>query len=402
MIVKLLIVFLLVMLLISRKQPIYIAVAAGFLATWALYGIGVSQGVSLLFRACTAWSTLQLILVMYLITFLQKMMTQRNAIERAQKALSALFNNRWVNCAAAPVFIGMLPTPNAAFIAGDIVRASAGEHMKHEEMAVTTTYFRHVSEAFMPTYGSIILAISLAGISAGEFVVGMLPIVGCIIASGCFFFLRGKVPMATGDAPSKNKGSHVKDILIGLWPILAIILLVVAFKMAIYTAAALILLAYFFLHRFSLHEIRPHFRSSFQLKLYLNTFAVMTLKEFLTASGAINALPDFFARLPIPSFMVFMLIFFFGSIVSGSQAIIGLCMPVAMASVPDAGLPLVCLLMGVAYAAMQVSPTHICLTLTAEYFGISLGTLIKKTLPAAATTVIFSALYYLVWILLSA
>ena len=128
----------------------------------------------------------------------------------------------------------------------------------------------------------------------------------------------------------------------------------------------------------------------------------MTLKEFLTASGAINALPDFFARLPIPSFMVFMLIFFFGSIVSGSQAIIGLCMPVAMASVPDAGLPLVCLLMGVAYAAMQVSPTHICLTLTAEYFGISLGMLIKKTLPAAATTVVFSALYYLVWILLSA
>ena len=99
---------------------------------------------------------------------------------------------------------------------------------------------------------------------------------------------------------------------------------------------------------------------------------------------------------------MFILIFFFGSIVSGSTTIIGLCLPVAMATVPGAGLPLVCLLMGVTYAAMQISPTHICLTLTAEYFGIPLGTLIRRTLPAAVTTVVFTTCYYLLWTLLAA
>lgn len=401
-IAKLLVVFVLVMLLVSKKQPIYVAVTVGAAATWLLYGIGIADGLKYIVKACTSWSTLQLIVVMYIITFLQKMMGQRGAIDRAQKGLSSLFNNRWVNCAAAPIFIGMLPTPNAAFIAGDIVKASASEYLEHDEMAVTTTYFRHVSESFMPTYGAIILGISLAGITAGEFVVGMLPIVACIIASGCFWFLRGKVPMATGEAASTNKGKDVKEIFIGLWPILAIILMVVVAKMPIYTAAAIILVAYFFVHKFSVEEVKPNFMASFQFKLYLNTFAVMTLKEFLTASGAINALPDFFAKLPIPTFMVFMLIFFFGSIVSGSQTIIGLCMPVAMASVPNAGLPLVCLLMGTTYAAMQMSPTHICLTLTAEYFDISLGNLIKRTLPAVATTVVFAVLYYLAWTMMFA
>ncbi len=96
-----------------------------------------------------------------------------------------------------------------------------------------------------------------------------------------------------------------------------------------------------------------------------------------------------------------MLIFFFGAIVSGSQALIGLCMPVAMASVPGAGLPLVCLLMGAAYAAMQISPTHVCLTLTAEYFGIPLGSLMKRTLPAVVTTIVFIVLYYLAWTMLA-
>lgn len=401
-IAKLLMVFLLVMFLVSRKQPIYIAVTVGAAATWLLYGIGITDGLQLIVKACTSWSTLQLILVMYIITFMQKMMGQRGAIDRAQKGLSALFNNRWINCAAAPIFIGMLPTANAAFIAGDIVKASASEYMEHDEMAVTTTYFRHVSESFMPTYGSIILAISLAGITAGEFVVGMLPIVACIIASGCFWFLRGRVPMETGESASANKFHHVKEIVVGLWPILTIILMVVVAKMAIYTAASIILAAYFMIHKFTFSEVTPNVKSSLQFKLYLNTFAVMTLKEFLTASGAINALPDFFAQLPIPTFMVFMLIFFFGSLVSGSQTIIGLCMPVAMATVPGAGLPLVCLLMGVTYAAMQMSPTHICLTLTSEYFNISLGALIKRTFPAVATTVVFSVIYYLAWIMMVA
>ncbi len=396
-IAKLLIVFLLVMLLVSKKKPIYIAVTVGAAAIWLLYGIGIADGLKYIVKSCTAWSTLQLILVMYIVTFLQKMMAQRGAIHRAQKGLSSLFNNRWINCAAAPIFIGMLPTPNAAFIAGDIVKASASDYIGHEEMAVTTTYFRHVSESFMPTYGAIMLGITLAGITVGDFVIGMLPIVACIIASGCFWFLHGKVPMTTGESSSSDKGRDIKDIFIGLWPILAVILMVVIAKMPIYIAASVILIAYFFVHKFSFSEIKPNFMTSFQFKLYLNTFAVMVLKEFLTASGVINALPEFFAQLPIPTFMVFMLIFFFGSIVSGSQTIIGLCMPVAMASVPDAGLPLVCLLMGTTYAAMQMSPTHICLTLTAEYFNISLGKLFRKTMPAVATTVVFAVLYYLAW-----
>ena len=269
--------------------------------------------------------------------------------------------------------------------------------MSKEEMAVTTTYFRHVSESFLPTYAAIILAISLAEITAGEFVLGMLPIACCIIASGCFWFLRGKLPMATGEAPSDNKLRDAGEILIGLWPILAVILMAVGLKMQIFLAAAIILVLYAVAGRFSFRELKPVFAASLQPKLYLNTFAVMTLKEFLTLSGAIHALPDFFARLPIPSFLVFTLIFFFGSIVSGSQTIVGMCLPVAIATVPGAKLPLVCLLMGTTYAAMQMSPTHICLTLTADYFEIPLGTLIRKTLPAVVTTELFAIAYYLTW-----
>ena len=395
--IKLLAVFLLVMAMVAMHKPIYLSVTVAAAATWLLYGIDPSTGLGCIVKACTSWSTISLIVVMYIVTFLQKMMGKRGAIDRAQKGLSALFNNRWVNCAAAPIFLGMLPTPNAAFIAGDIVRSSSEGYLDHEAMAVTTTYFRHVSESFMPTYSAILLALTMTKTSAGDFVVAMLPIVACVIFSGCFWFLRGKVPTETGEASVGNKPHHLKEIFIGLWPILVIILLAVVLKMEIYMAAAMILVVYFFVHKFSFDEIKPYFKASFQGKLMLNTFTVMIFKEFLTASGAIKALPDFFAGLPIPPFMIFMLIFFFGTIVSGSQAIISLCIPVAMASVPGAGLPLLVLLMGTTYAANQLSPTHICLTLISEYFEIPLGTLFRRTIPAIATTMVFAVGYYMVW-----
>ena len=180
------------MAIISFKKPVYLAISAGALGTWLIYAIPFSQGIKAVISGATAWDTLSLILVVYIITLLQNMMALRRAIDRARIGFSSLFNNRWVDCAAAPIFIGMLPTPNAAFIAGDIVKASAEDYLDHEEKAVVTTYFRHVSESFMPTYNSILTALVISGVAAGEFVVMMMPITLFIIASGCFWFLRGK------------------------------------------------------------------------------------------------------------------------------------------------------------------------------------------------------------------
>ena len=50
-------------------------------------------------------------------------------------------------------------------------------------------------------------------------------------------------------------------------------------------------------------------------------------------------------------------------------------MPLAFATIPSGGLPLMVLLMSCTYAAMQISPAHICLFLCCDYFKISIGSL---------------------------
>ena len=87
--------------------------------------------------------------------------------------------------------------------------------------------------------------------------------------------------------------------------------------------------------------------------------------------------------LPIPSFLIFTLIFFFGTLVAGSQAIIVLCIPMAMqaVSVGHSGLAMFTLMMCITYIAMQLSPTHICLSLCSEDYKVSQGAMILRTIP---------------------
>jgi len=61
---------------------------------------------------------------------------------------------------------------------------------------------------------------------------------------------------------------------------------------------------------------------------------------------------------------------------------------------PDGGLPFMILLGCFVHASSQMSPTHICLAVTAEYFKINMGDLIKKTIPCVFFYCVFAVIYY--------
>jgi len=148
-------------------------------------------------------------------------------------------------------------------------------------------------------------------------------------------------------------------------------------------------------YRFQWAEIRPMFWKAFEKRMIGNTFLILVFKELIDYTGVIRMLPEFFGRLPIPLFMVFSLLFFFGGIVSGSSGIIALGTAMAFAAIPGAGMPLMVLLMCMCHAASQISPTHVCLAVITEYFGITMGDLVRKTLPAALIFMAVILGYYL-------
>lgn len=143
----------------------------------------------------------------------------------------------------------------------------------------------------------------------------------------------------------------------------------------------LIIILNFIIGKFTWREVQPMFVSAFESKLIISTVVIMMFKDVLTYTGVIDRLPATLALLPVPPVAVFALIFLFGTIIAGIQAIIALGIPLAFAAMPDGGVALLVLLMCMSYMAMQVSPTHICLALVTESFGVSFLDLIHKTIP---------------------
>ena len=321
----------------------------------------------------------------------ERVWTEMDALRR-RRILYRLQTERASPCGAGP------HTANPYFY---LIRADPQpEWLTPAQKATAASFFRHISEAFLPTYPAILTALTLTGIAAGPYVLAMLPLMILMVLIGCFFLYRGRIPFRAEGEPSTHKLRNVLDFFLGLWPLITAIILVVGFGMNVLLSIVISIAAYFLLGRFPAATVRPYFKSSFQLKLLANTFSIYVFKGALTASGVVGELPSFFEGLPIPAFLIFGLLCFLGTVIAGSQAITTTMVPVAFAAIPGAGLPLLCLLMCFIYAAMQISPTHVCLSLSCDHFGASLGDLIRLTLPIITTFLVIVSLLYAGWMML--
>lgn len=271
-----------------------------------------------------------------------------------------------------------------------------GDYLSTPEKAAVTSYFRHISESFLPTYTTIFIAVGLTNgaVSVSSFVLAMLPMVAALFVTGYLVYLR-KIPKDTGMVPDHPKTYYWKLLAQSAWSIALAILIILIFKLPVELAVLICIIINVFVNRFNPKELVPFFKTAFEARLLVSTWLVMIFKEVLAATGVIELLPEFFSALPIPTFLVFALIFFFGTIVAGSQAMIVLCMPMAMATVNSgAALSLFVLLMCINYVAMQVSPVHICLTLCAEDYRVPLSSMVAKTMPMVFVFTAISFLYY--------
>ena len=398
-IIKLIVIFTGIVFFIKLKKPLYISILVGAVISVILYRIPIITSFQLAFKSCTSKDTISLVLAFYTITYVQRMMEKRGHLLLAEKSLDNIFNSRRINAMIAPFVIGLLPSAGAVLIAAPIVQNASGDYLTREEQTFVTSYYRHISEAFLPTYSSILLALDLSGVDMTKFVVGMLPMVAILFILGYVFYVR-KIPKSNGISQSKDKKDDIINLIISLWPIAVTITKILTLKIPVYMAVIPVIIVSAILNKFSVDELIPMVKTAFETKLIVSTVMIMIFKELLTFTGVIGRLPEYFEKLPIHPAIIFSLIFVIGTLVAGSQAIIALALPLAFATIPDGGLALMILLMCMTYIAMQVSPTHICLAIVTEAFDVSFIELVKKTFPILIIFTAITAVYsYLLFML---
>ena len=382
-----------IIVLFIFKKPLFMALIVSIILAILLYQLSFADASKTILSSLSSYTTISVLLIFYLITFIQRMMEHEKALSKSQSSIAKLVNNRRIDAALSPSFMGLLPSASAVYLAGSMVNASCQDDLSNEDKTFVTSYFRHAAESFLPTYPSIIIAVSLTGMNMNHFIIAMLPMVLTYVLLGYFFFLR-KIPLDKRKEQVNYK-VELMSLLKLLFPIVLVLVLILVFKIEAQYSALVVAIIYILYQRYTPKQIIGFAKSAFEAKVLVTTALIFIFKDLITYTNVIEQLPPLFEQLPIPLFIIYGLIFFVGSLVLGNSGAAVIILPLAFAIVPDANLAFLVYLNSLGFIAMQIAPTHICLHLACEYFKTNFSDLIKRTAPILIIFVIIANLYYL-------
>ena len=101
----------------------------------------------------------------------------------------------------------------------------------------------------------------------------------------------------------------------------------------------------------------------------------MLFKQVMVTVGSFDQLPALLGQLPVPEFLIFSLIAFLLAFLTGQTgSYIGIAFPIIVAATGgQVSLPLAILVFMAGSAGTMLSPMHLCLSLTIEYFKADLN-----------------------------
>ena len=392
------IVFFIIIGLLAMRRPLYQAILGGVAATALLYQIPPMQFVLRTSMVITKWSSLSVLLSLYMITFLQRILESRSQIKLAQRDLNGIFHNRRINTAGAALFIGLLPSAASMILCSEIVKEATDGYLKPKEQAFVASWFRHIPESTLPTYTAVLLMLNLSGVEISGFLVGMIVPVATLGILGYVTYLR-RIPKTPGDSAGGSWARNALRLLSHLWSLLLILALILFLGFQVVTAVLISIAAAVLVYRVRPGELKLMFGSAFEKKMLSNTFLVLVLKELIDDTGVLALLPEAMSAFPLPPYLIFALLFFTATVISGATGAIAMGTPLAFAAIRG-GMPLMVYLMCVTHAASQISPTHVCLVVASDYFHVTLGDLVRKTLPVSLLFCVLMTAYYQLLLLL--
>ena len=163
--IKVLIIFVVILALLNKRLPLYLAMIFGSLLMIVMFRLPLATAGQTALHTLTGWDVWSVNLAMYVISVLVYELDLRHRFEDAQRAMNGLMRDPRRNTSLACMFIGLMQSPATVTICGGMVDTMAGDHLKNDEKAAVATYLRHIPEAMVPTFTGVIVACSISGIS---------------------------------------------------------------------------------------------------------------------------------------------------------------------------------------------------------------------------------------------
>lgn len=345
-----------------------------------------------LFRGFIARDTLRLAAAVFLVLVLAELLRRTKAMERMVASLQVVVPDTRIVLALLPAMIGLMPMLGGAMFSAPMVN-EIGTRLKLTPSRKTyiNYWFRHSMEYVFPLYSSLLIVAALLEVSVFDFIRVAWPLSLAAMAGGTIWGLMGIPRQQRVHQNGQSRGAAWRDLLGSTWPMLLVILTVVIFKFNMLLSLIGTIALFALINRVGARQWPNVAKRSFPVHTFSAIFGAMIFKQVLEDAGAVALIPPALGSLGLPPMLVaFVVPMAVGLLTGTAAATMALSLPLVAPVL--AGLPIEHMASGVwmfvgGFSGIMLSPMHLCLALTHNYFGASWGTLYKALVPSVAVVV---------------
>ncbi len=385
-------IILVLLFLIRKRWDLGLVLFLDSVLTAVLFKLSIRDFARNVGSALIAGETLSLIGIVVLVLYLGHFLQAGGNFRRMVDALKNLVHDPRLILAIPSAFIGLLPMMAGAMMGAPIVEEAARRWKLTAAWKTFFNYwFRHIWEYSWPLYINLILAAAIIQVPIKRICFHQFPFT-VLAASAGLVILFKNVPYLP---PEENNGRRFRDVgkvFWSIWPIFLTILLIFAFRLNMLVALGISSVLTQIFSRMSLKERWGIILQSVSLKIILLTSALMVFKRILEVSGALDSVVRVFPPHGVTAYiLLFAAPFFVGLLTGVNQAFVAIAFPILLPIIgkgqPDMILFVFAYVSG--FCGILLSPAHLCLALTADYFKAELKDVYK--ILVWPVSIVFSA-----------
>lgn len=387
-----------ILLALRMRKPVGMAMMAGAMLVWVLSGAQLDVLNKSVYQVFTMNRTYELIFALYFVMCLEIQLRLSGSLKGMLQALQHWFNSDRVTIVLMPLVLGLLPSLGGAIFSAPMVQSLGnGLKINDEQKSVINFWFRHVTEYFSPINSGMLIASAVLAIPLGQIILNTY-IAGVIsLIVGWFICVpKGDGKKLVHSAQVVNTLEDVKAVFLTLSPVLFNFIFIVflggsaAVSMGIVTLGMFVLLA--------LDGKKVPFwgtlQAAFDVKLILNVTCIILFIQVLDNTQTLHKIVQLLANsslsIPVVIGVVSVLI---GALTGMSQGHAAMVMPLVASLAPqDVRLAALAFVCGV--AGQMVTPTHLCLIVTIDYFKADF---FKTLNPVLIMQLITTSIYIVYW-----
>jgi len=385
-IIKLLAVIAVIIFLIRIKWKLEYIMLLASLLIGVLFGLSPVQIGKNFVLALVDPATLKLIGIIVLVYILSGVLRKVESLKDLVDSLQGLVKDYRLVLAFIPALLGLIPMPAGAIFSAPMVKDVGGRvGLTPEEELFVNYWFRHIWEFVWPLFPGIILFAGLLKVEIQEVIVVQFPLTIITVIVG-FIWEYKNLRKDTTLINKKDILFNLKKLFFGVWPILLIIVLVLGTKTDLLLSLLIVILSLIFINikKLSLKILKEIVKNDIDLSVVILIASIMIFKRILQVSGGIEIIPEVFAKLGIHPFIVlFSIPFFIATMTGVGTAALGIGLPVLLPIIVqgEPNLYYAMLAFAGSFAGVMISPMHLCLVVTKNYFKADMAKIYKMLTP---------------------